>query len=236
VRLVVSSATGAIAQRLDYDAFGRVLLDTNPGFQPFGFTGGLYDAATGLVRLGARDYDAESGRWTAKDPQLFRGADPNLYAYVGNEPVNRIDPTGLGPTKPWSVQDVLGEDEPPGADDWLREVRRAHQEAVKAAQEEWGIMDRGCISTTDRIYNVLQYAGLKQFDVTKWRFGGIGGAYGAPFAHSVVVIYPKGGNPENGIILDESWQNRATNFGVYPKSDRPGGMGYTGSTPGAAGY
>ena len=40
VRLVVDSATGAIAQRLDYDSFGNVLTDTNPGFQPFGFQSG----------------------------------------------------------------------------------------------------------------------------------------------------------------------------------------------------
>ena len=40
VRLVVDAATGSIAQRLDYDAFGNVALDTNPGFQPFGFAGG----------------------------------------------------------------------------------------------------------------------------------------------------------------------------------------------------
>jgi YD repeat-containing protein len=37
VRLVVNTTDGSIAQRLDYDAFGRVILDTNPGFQPFGF-------------------------------------------------------------------------------------------------------------------------------------------------------------------------------------------------------
>ena len=43
------------------------LNDTNPGFQPFGFAGGLYDPDTGLVRFGARDYDAETGRWTSKE-------------------------------------------------------------------------------------------------------------------------------------------------------------------------
>jgi RHS repeat-associated protein len=93
-RLVVDAATGAVAQRMDYDEFGRVLLDTNPGFQPFGFAGGLYDPETGLVRFGARDYDAEVGRWTAKDPLLFDGGDTNLYAYAGNDPVNNQDPWG----------------------------------------------------------------------------------------------------------------------------------------------
>ncbi len=95
VRLVVNAATGEVAQRLDYDAWGNVLADTNPGFQPFGFGGGLYDRDTKLVRFGARDYDAETGRWTAKDPSLFDGGQANLYAYVGDEPVNRLDPSGL---------------------------------------------------------------------------------------------------------------------------------------------
>jgi RHS repeat-associated protein len=95
VRLVVNAATGAVVQRLDYDEFGRVLSDTNPGFQPFGFAGGLYDPDTGLVRFGARDYDAETGRWTAKDPIGFAGNQTNLYAYVGSNPVNSKDPTGL---------------------------------------------------------------------------------------------------------------------------------------------
>jgi RHS repeat-associated protein len=94
-RLVVNTATGAIAQRIDYDEFGRVLNDSNPGFQPFGFAGGLYDRDTGLVRFGARDYDSETGRWTAKDPIGFAGGDTNLYGYVMSDPVNWFDPSGL---------------------------------------------------------------------------------------------------------------------------------------------
>jgi RHS repeat-associated protein len=94
-RLVVNAATGAIAQRMDYDEFGRVVNDTSPGFQPFGFAGGLYDKDTQLVRFGARDYDAATGRWTAKDPILFAGGQANLYTYVRNDPVNLRDPGGL---------------------------------------------------------------------------------------------------------------------------------------------
>jgi RHS repeat-associated protein len=86
---------GTVVQRMDYDAFGNVLLDTNPGFQPFGFAGGIYDLDTGLVRFGARDYDSEIGRWTSKDPIGFEGGDINLFGYVVQEPVNRIDPYGL---------------------------------------------------------------------------------------------------------------------------------------------
>ncbi len=93
VRMVVNASTGAIAQQINYDEFGKVLSDTNPGFQPFGFAGGLYDSDTGLVRFGARDYDAEVGRWVSKDPILFDGG-LNIYAYSDGDPINKIDPDG----------------------------------------------------------------------------------------------------------------------------------------------
>ena len=96
VRLVVDTRDGSVVQRMEYDEFGRVMQDTNPGFQPFGFGGGLYDPDTGLVRFGLRDYDAETGRWTAKDPLLFGGGEVNLYLYCHGDPVNYLDPWGLG--------------------------------------------------------------------------------------------------------------------------------------------
>ena len=104
VRAVVNAQTGIAEQLLSYDEFGRVLEDTNPGFQPFGFAGGLYDPDTKLVRFGARDYDPGMGRWTAKDPISFDGGDTNLYGYCQGDPVNRIDPDGHG----WITLLVVG--------------------------------------------------------------------------------------------------------------------------------
>lgn len=96
-RLLVNAADGTVVQRLDYDAFGNITLDTNPGFQPFGFAGGIYDQHTGFVRFGARDYDPGVGRWTSKDPISFSGGDLNLYGYILGDPNNWIDPNGENP-------------------------------------------------------------------------------------------------------------------------------------------
>ena len=103
--LVVDVATGMVVQRISYDEFGNITQDTNPGFQPFGFAGGIYDRDTGLTRFGARDYDPETGRWTAKDPIGFAGGDTNLYGYVLNDPVNLVDLSGLLPANrvKWAI-------------------------------------------------------------------------------------------------------------------------------------
>ncbi len=103
IKAVINIDSGTAEQIIHYDEFGRVLSDSNPGFQPFGFAGGHYDHQTGLVRFGARDYDAEIGRWLSKDPILFAGGDTNLYGYVLNDPVNLIDPEGTVPLAVWPV-------------------------------------------------------------------------------------------------------------------------------------
>ncbi len=95
VRLVYDLTTETEVQRIDYDVWGNITNNTHPDLQPFGFAGGLYDQQTKLTRFGARDYDAETGRWTAKDPIGFEGGDYNLYGYVANDPVNFTDSQGL---------------------------------------------------------------------------------------------------------------------------------------------
>jgi RHS repeat-associated protein len=99
-RLVVNTATGAVAQRIDYDEWGNATVVSGPAdFQPFGFAGGIADRDTGLVRFGARDYDARVGRWTSKDPIGF-GAGVNLFSYGLDDPVNLIDSNGLAERTP----------------------------------------------------------------------------------------------------------------------------------------
>lgn len=92
-RLIVDSI-GAVVRRVDYDAFGNVIADSNPSVGlVFGFAGGMADPEHELIRFGARDYQPSMGRWTAKDSILFNGG-LNLYGYVANDPVNWVDPKG----------------------------------------------------------------------------------------------------------------------------------------------
>jgi RHS repeat-associated protein len=94
VRQVVNAQTGAIVQSIDYDEYGDILMDTNPGVTPFGFAGGLHDLQTKLVRFGARDYDAMIGRWTIKDVKGIWGGTSNLYKHALNDPIDRTDAHG----------------------------------------------------------------------------------------------------------------------------------------------
>lgn len=94
VRLAVKVSDGTIVQRNDYNDLGGVSYTTGASAQPLRYAGGIYDGDTGFVKFGVRDYDPETGRWTSKDPILFKGGDTNLYGYVLADPINFIDPSG----------------------------------------------------------------------------------------------------------------------------------------------
>jgi RHS repeat-associated protein len=94
--VAVADATGAIVKRLEWDAFGTLVADSNPGFDlPLGFAGGLRDPLSGLTRFGVRDYDPLQGRWVSRDAAFFQGRQTNMYVYADNDPVNKADLGGL---------------------------------------------------------------------------------------------------------------------------------------------
>ncbi len=63
----------------------------------FRFQGQYYDAETGLHYNGQRYYDPKTGRYLTPDPIGLAGG-VNPYVYVGNDPINGVDPRGL-----WTV-------------------------------------------------------------------------------------------------------------------------------------
>ncbi|MFE3455844.1 RHS repeat domain-containing protein [Nonomuraea sp. NPDC059194] len=72
---------------------------TNPAPWPGqrGFVGGTNDPSTGLVRLGAREYDPSTGRFITVDPIIDKDVPQQMngYSYADNNPVTFSDPTGL---------------------------------------------------------------------------------------------------------------------------------------------
>jgi RHS repeat-associated protein len=91
----VTSLTNTNAQPVAtyvYDSFGNTTA-TEGIFNPFRYTGREQDPETGLYYYRARYYDPTIGRFLSEDPIGFRGG-INKYAYVGNRPLNFVDPFG----------------------------------------------------------------------------------------------------------------------------------------------
>jgi len=95
VRVVVNASDGTVVQSVTYDALGRPTTNTAPGWQPFGFAGGLHETASGVVRFRRRTYDPFVGRFISRDPLGFAGGQVNLYQYALGDPINNVDPTGM---------------------------------------------------------------------------------------------------------------------------------------------
>lgn len=107
---VVTNQSGQVTERHDYKPFGEDvgagvgLRTTGQGYSasnPIRQQYALTDKdSTGLNHTWFRESDSSAGRWTSPDPYLgsMNIADPqstNRYAYVENDPVNFIDPSGL---------------------------------------------------------------------------------------------------------------------------------------------
>ena len=90
----LTDSSGAVQARYDYDPYGRRTKVSGNVDADFGFTGHYYHQPSGLNLALYRAYDADLGRWMSRDPIAELGG-INLYGYVGNSPVDSIDPLGL---------------------------------------------------------------------------------------------------------------------------------------------
>lgn len=85
---------GGVAAEYRYTPWGEIESASDPTGQPLRFMSREIDTATGLYYVRARWYDAATARFVSQDPIGLAGG-MNTYAYVGNDPVNRRDPSGL---------------------------------------------------------------------------------------------------------------------------------------------
>jgi RHS repeat-associated protein len=100
--LFLTDDNGNRIQQYAYDPFGRIVSQSGTVNQPFTYTGRESEAVPALYFYRARYYDSLAGRFISEDPIGFDSGDLNLYRYVGNNPVNFIDPMGLICTKPFT--------------------------------------------------------------------------------------------------------------------------------------
>lgn len=100
---VYSTQTNSLKKSYAYDPFGSIvnpenineILPEDPNdTNPYRYAGEYYDRETGNYYLRARYYAPSYGRFTQIDP-IRDGT--NWYIYCDNDPVNRVDPTGLIP-------------------------------------------------------------------------------------------------------------------------------------------
>jgi RHS repeat-associated protein len=87
--------SGAVRNHLTYSAFGELTNQSDPSVTTqFGYTGREFEPATGLQYNRGRFYAPFTGKFLSPDPIGFDSGDLNLYRYVGNSPIDEIDPLG----------------------------------------------------------------------------------------------------------------------------------------------
>jgi RHS repeat-associated protein len=94
--LAETDANGTITKTFDYTPYGTLAMGNNPPNGP-GYTGHVNDPETNLVYMQHRYYDPTTGRFLSRDAVPPKPGDlnyTNRYAYVGNNPILRTDPTG----------------------------------------------------------------------------------------------------------------------------------------------
>jgi RHS repeat-associated protein len=114
--VALSDSSANVSERYTYDPYGTVtVLDAVYNPEPLNswgtphsavtnewlFTGRQLDEETALYFLRARSYNSQKGRFLQRDPSDNQLGE-NEYEYVGDNPVNQTDPSGLqqGPLAP----------------------------------------------------------------------------------------------------------------------------------------
>ena len=93
--VAITNSARVPVNKYAYSAYGEILGQQEGIAQPFKYAGqvGVFAETGNIYYMRARYYDAGTGRFISEDPAGFIDG-PNLYAYVGGNPVGVVDPSG----------------------------------------------------------------------------------------------------------------------------------------------
>ncbi len=91
----MTDATGNVVWAADYKPFGEATITVSTITNNLRFPGQYFDAETGLLQNGYRDYNFSLGRYVEADRIGILEGENHLYVYTGNDPINDADPLGL---------------------------------------------------------------------------------------------------------------------------------------------
>gem|GEM_PF-4733125 len=148
--VAVKNESSSVLEAYDYDPFGKIVKQPlTSAICPFGFQSKYTDRETGLVYFGHRYYDPITNRWINRDPIQEAGG-LNLYAMVGNDPVNSADFLSLQSDGDKSSPNTAGENN----DDLETRCANGEEETVKCGSEDAEVtITTGSGGTVVREYN-----------------------------------------------------------------------------------
>ena len=130
----LSNSSGALANTYTYDSVGKLTGSSGTIVNSYRYTAREYDAETGLYYYRARYYDSNIGRFVSEDPIGFRGGN-NFFAYVENNAVNLVDPSGLKLGTPQYCSRLL---------DRIQNIQRKIDERLGELDEDPGTLPESC--------------------------------------------------------------------------------------------
>lgn len=104
----LTNTSGALSGSYTYKPYGELLASTGSIANPLRYAGTYFDSTSAWYSMGARYYQTNAGRFTQIDPLPSSIVEPNRFAYVGCNPVNAVDPSGLSPAGRCIRDGVIG--------------------------------------------------------------------------------------------------------------------------------